>query len=163
PSNRFTQGRLPVMSSIKLSPAVATSPSLSRQSRVVDWGRLALVGLAAIVASALATILVYYAGDAVVRYDPDFVGLGIAVGIVIAVLAVGAVLVYAALLRFSRTPVRTYTIVSAVVLVLSLIPDFMLAASGTSITQVAVFVVMHFVAAAVIVPMLTTLARPQDS
>jgi hypothetical protein len=154
------------MSSMSLSPAVATSPSLSRQSRVVDWGRFALVGLAAIVASGLATILVYYAGDAVVRYDPDFVELGSAVGdgIFAAVLAVGAVLVYAVLLRIARTPVRTYAIVSAVVLVLSLIPNFTVAASdpGSSNAQVAVLVLMHVVAAAVIVPMLTSLARPHE-
>jgi hypothetical protein len=153
------------MSSMTLSPSVATS-SLSRPSRVVDWGRFALVGLAAVVASGLSTVLVYFAGDAVVRYDPGFVELGSAVGdgIFTAVLADGAVLVYAALLRFARNPVLTYTTVSAVVLVLSLIPDFTMARSdpGSSNAQVAVLVLMHVAAAAVIVPVLTTLARPQD-
>ncbi|HEY7036574.1 MAG TPA: DUF6069 family protein [Thermomicrobiales bacterium] len=153
------------MSSMSLSPAVATSPSLSQESRVVDWGRFALVGLATVVASGLSTILVYYAGDAVVRYDPKFVELGSAVGdgIFTAVLAIGAVLVYAGLLRFARNPVRTYTIVSAAVLLLSLIPDFTIAPAdpGATNAQVAVLVLMHFVAAAVIVPMLVTLARPQ--
>jgi hypothetical protein len=153
------------MSSMTLSPSVATSSSPSRQSRVVNWGRFALVGLAAVVASGLSTVLVYFAGDAVVRYDSDFVELGSAVGdgIFTSVLAVGAVLVYAALLRFARNPVRTFTIVSAVVLVLSLIPDFTIAASdpGSSNAQVAILVLMHFAAAAVIVPMLTTFARPQ--
>lgn len=153
------------MSSMALSPSVATS-SLSRPSRGANWGRIAPAGLAAVVGSGLATVLVYYAGETVVRYDPDFVELGSAVGdgIFTSVLAVGAFLVYAALLRFARKPVRTFTIVSAVVLVLSLIPDFTIARSdpGSSDAQVAVLVLMHIVAAAVIVPVLTTFARPHD-
>jgi hypothetical protein len=154
------------MSSMTLSPSVATSPSLSQESRVVNWGRFARVGLATVVAAGLANILVYYAGDAVVRYDPKFVELGSAIGdgIFTSVLALGAVLVYAALLRFAHNPVRTFTIVSAVVLVLSVIPDFTMIPSepGTSNAQTVVLVVMHVVAAAVIVRMLTTLARPQE-
>jgi hypothetical protein len=151
------------MSSMSLAPSVATS-SPSRPSRVVDWGRVAFVGPAAVVGSGLATMLVYYACDTVVRYDPDFLELGSAIGdgIFTAVLAIGAVLVYAALLRFARNPVRAFTIVAAVVLVLSLIPDFTIAASdpGASDAQVAVLVLMHIVAAAVIVPVLATFARP---
>jgi hypothetical protein len=152
------------MSSLTMSPAVATS-SPSQESRVVNWGRFARVGLATVVAAGLANVLVYYAGDAVVRYDPDFVELGSAIGdgIFTSVLAIGAVLVYAALLRYARNPVRTFTIVSAVVLVLSVIPDFTMIPSepATSNAQTAVLVLMHVVAAAVIVPMRTTPARLQ--
>jgi hypothetical protein len=48
--------------------------------------------------------------------------------------------------------------------VLTLIPDFTIAPStdGSSSAQIAVLILMHVVAAVVIVGMLTTLARPAE-
>jgi NADH:ubiquinone oxidoreductase subunit K len=78
-------------------------------------------------------------------------------------LAIAAVLVYAGVLRLSRNPARVYTIIAAVALVVSLIPDitYIPTVEGSSNGQTAVLMVMHVVAAAVIVPMLTMLAGPR--
>lgn len=145
--------------------SIALSAPVSGTSRAEGWGRFARVGLATVVAAVLANVLVYYAGDAVVGYDPDFVVLANLGGTIsfTLVAAVVAVLLYAALPRFARNSVRVFNVVSAVVLVVATIPDFTYipGVEGSSNGQVAVLVVMHLVAAAVIVGTLTTFARPR--
>ncbi len=154
------------MSSITFSPSIAPSASPSGKTRLVDWSRFARVGLATVVAALIANLLVYFAGDAVVGYDPDFLILANVSGVAIFtfVAAVVAVLVYGGLLRYTRNPVRTFTILSAVVFVVATIPDFTYVPGleGASNGQTAVLVLTHVVAAAVIVKMLTTRARPHD-
>lgn len=151
------------MSSITMSPSVVASAAELESS--VSRRRVARVGLLTVVASVLANLVVYFAGDAVVGYNPDFVVLSNASGAVIFTFAaaIGAVLVYAALLRFTRNPARVFTIVSAVVFVATTVPDFTYIPSveGASNGQTAVLVLMHIVAALVIVRMLTSLNRPR--
>jgi hypothetical protein len=146
--------------------SIALSPSTLEQPRVSSWGKVALVSLATVVAAIFANVLVYFIGDLFVAYDAEFKILATVEPTISVTLMAGAiaVAVYAALLRFSRTPVRTYTIVSAVVLVLSIVPDFTLIPSepGVSNAQIAILVLQHIVAAIVIVGMLTTLARPMN-
>ena len=150
------------MSSIALSPSVASPSSASIGSRAVDWGRYARVGLATVVAAVLANVLVYYVGEAVVGYDPDFVVLANPSGAVLFTLVPAAVatFLYAGLLRFASHPDRDFSIISAVVFVVTTIPDFTYipGVEGASNGQTAVLVLMHIVAAAVIIGMLTKLA-----
>jgi hypothetical protein len=149
---------------LNMSTLTLSSP-VSGASRPEVRGRFALLGLATVAAAVLTNVLVYFAGDAVVGYDPDFVVLANLGGTIsfTLVAAVVAVLLYAALLRFARNPVRVFTVVSAVVLVVSTIPDvtYIPGVEGASTGQAAVLVLMHVVAAAVIVGMLTKLARPR--
>jgi Family of unknown function (DUF6069) len=160
------EGRISLMSFIATSSTVKSSTFVPETSRVSSRSRFATVGIATAIAAGLANMLVYYLGSAVVSYDPDFVELGSAVGIGIftLVLAIPAVLVYGLLLRRSGNPVRLFTIISAVVLVLSVIPDFTMIPSepGATNAQTSILVLMHIVAAGVIVWMLTTFARPQN-
>ena len=153
------------MSSIAMSPSVVASPSVPRASRALNRGRLARVGVATVVAAVLANVLVYFVGDAVVGYDPEFVVLGNVVGIAIFTLvpAIVAVLLYTVLLSRTANPVRIFSIVSAVVFVVTTIPDFTYIPTvpGATNGQTAILVLMHVVAAGVIVGMLTTLARPR--
>jgi hypothetical protein len=146
--------------------AIALSPSVARAARVVNWGRFTVVGLATVLASALANALVFYAADTVVAYDQRFdILASVAPAITMTLMfAVPAVLLYAALLRYAANPARLYTIVSAVVFVVTLIPDFTYipGVAGASNAQTAVLVLMHVVAASVIVGMLTKLARPAE-
>jgi hypothetical protein len=146
--------------------SIATYTSAPSVSRSTSRGQFALIGLATVVAAVLANVLFYYIGNVFVTYKPDFVILANLGGTITMTAAAGiiAVLVYAALLRFSKNPVRVYAIVSAVVLVVSIIPDFTMIPSeaGASTGQAVVLALMHVVAAAVIVPMLTTLARPEE-
>lgn len=147
------------MSSLAISPvAVDLRP-------VSGHGRFALIGVATVIAAVLANLLVYIAAGTAVDYNPDFPPLANASGTVFFTLvsAVGAVLVYAGLTRFTANPVRTFTVVSAVVFVVTLIPDltYIPTVEGSSTSQTAVLILMHVVAAIVIVWSLTSLARPR--
>ena len=145
--------------------SMALSAPVSGISRVAGRGRYALVGLATVVAAMFANVVVYFAGDVAIGYDPDFVVLANASGTILFTLvpAIVATLLYAVLLRYAANPARVFTIVSAIVLVVSTIPDFTYIPGvvGASNGQTTVLVLMHFVAAAVIVGMLTTYARPR--
>ncbi|MGH2562090.1 MAG: DUF6069 family protein [Thermomicrobiales bacterium] len=154
------------MSSIATSTFVTTSSSASRESRAVNWGPFARVGLATVVAAVIANVLVYFVGDAVVGYDSEFVVLSNVSGTILFTLIAGivAVLVYAALLRRADSPARLLTIISAVVFVVTLIPDFTYIPTqeGATNGQTATLALMHAVAAVVIVWSLTTFARPRE-
>lgn len=154
------------MSSIATSSSVVTSSSASREARVTSRGHVARVGLATVVAATLANVLVYYVGGALVAYNSRFLPLVGVIGSISFTLpaAIGAVLLYAVLLRFAHHPARTFTIVAAVVFVVTLIPDFTYIPTvpGATGGQTAVLVAMHVVAAGVIVGILTTFARPQS-
>jgi len=150
------------MSSIATSAPVASSASTPR---AMSRGRIALVGLATVLAATLANVLVYFVGGALVAYDPQFLPLTNVSGAIVFTLpaALVAVGIYALLLRFARRPARTFAIVAAVVLVVTAIPDFTYIPTvpGATSGQTAVLVVMHIVAAGVIVGMLTTFTRPK--
>jgi len=132
----------------------------------VNRSRFISVAVATVVAATLANTLVYFIGAALVGYDPQFVVLGnvIGIGIFTLVPAIVAALLYAVLLRATRHPARVFTIIAAAVFVVTLIPDFTYIPTlpGATGGQTAVLVLMHAVAAAVIVGMLTTLTRPQS-
>jgi len=147
------------MSSIALTPfssAPAVSPAVSR-------GRFALVGLATVAAAVLANLLVYALGSVVVGYDPGFVVLANASGTILftVVPAIVAVLLYAVLTRFSGNPARIFSNIAGVVLIVSLIPDltYIPSVPGASSSQTAILMLMHVVAAVVIVSILTTQTR----
>jgi hypothetical protein len=150
------------MSSIALSSSSSSPPV---PPRAVNWGRFALVGLGTVVAAVLANLLVYLIGSVVVDYDPQFVVLANPSATILftVVPAIVAVLLYAALIRFTSNPARIFTNIAVVVLILSLIPDLIYIPSvpGATSGQTAILMVMHVVAAIVIVSMLTTLTRPQ--
>jgi hypothetical protein len=151
------------MSSIALSSS-SSSPA-PVPPRAVSWGRFVLVGLGTVFAAVLANLLVYFIGSVVVGYDPKFVILADASGTILftVVPAVVAVLLFAALMRFTRNPARIFTNIAVVVLILSLIPDLIYIPSvpGATTGQTAILMVMHVVAAVVIVSVLTTQTRSQ--
>jgi len=131
----------------------------------VSRRRFVLVGLGTVIAAVLANLIVYFIGSLVVGYDPQFVVLADASGTILftVVPAIIAVLLYAALMRFTRDPARIFTNIAAVVLILSLIPDLIYIPSvpGATTGQTAILMVMHVVAAVVIVSVLTTQTRSQ--
>ncbi len=145
------------------STALSLSSSAPVASRASNRGRFALVGLGTVAAAVLANLLVYVLGSAVVGYDPQFVVLANASGTILftVVPAIVAVLLYAALMRFTSNPARIFTNIAVVVLVLSLIPDltYIPSVAGATSGQTAILMLMHVVAAVVIVSALTTLTR----
>lgn len=142
------------MSSVASSYPVRTS---------INRGRVALAGLAAILAALVVNVVIYFVGQAFVAYDPEFAPLANVGAPVVftAFFTAIAALVYALVLRFARNPVRTFLIVAVVGLVVTLIPDVLLVPTfpGATGGQIAVLVLMHLIAAPVIVSLLTTLAH----
>ena len=149
------------MSSLAFTSSAPPSP------RGINWSRYTFVALGTIGAALLANILVYYLAGLFVRYDPGFPPLATVGGTIVFTIvpAVVAVIIYALLLRFTRTPERIFTSLAAVVLVVSWIPDltYIPDVPGASPAQTAVLMLLHLVAAAVIVGMLTRLARTSSS
>jgi hypothetical protein len=142
------------------------NPSTPESSSAINWGRYALVGLATIVAAVAANVLVYVIGRAVIPVDPRFIVLTTVQPTIIFTIvpAIVAVLLYALLLRLTTNPERIFTWIAAVVLVLSIVPDltYIPTVPGATAGQTALLVVMHVVAAVVIVAMLTGLARARQ-
>src|SRR5215218_3381032 len=147
------------------STALSFSSSAPVASRANSRGRFALAGLGTVAAAVLANLLVYALGSAVVGYDPQFIILANASGTILftVVPAIVAVLLYAALMRFTSDPARIFKNIAVVLLIVSLIPDltYIPSVPGATSGQTAVLILMHVVAAIVIVSMLTTLTRPQ--
>ena len=112
------------------------------------------------IAAVLANTLFYYLGGALVAYDPDFIILSNPSGAAIFTLvpAIVAVLLYAGLVRFTRHPAAIFTVISAIVFVVTLIPDFTYIPTvpGASNGQTAILVLMHVIAVSVIVRLLTS-------
>ena len=143
------------MSSTALSLSAATaSRSVSKQLP------FAVLGSGTILASVAANALFYFLGNTVVAYDPEFLPLANVSGAIIftVTFAIGAVLMYAALRRFTRQPARIFSVISAITFVVTLVPDFTYIPTvpGSTTAQTAVLVMMHVIAALVIVRMLTS-------
>ena len=132
---------------------------VSTQACGFSWGRYALRGLGTVVAVVLANTLFYYLGGALVAYDPDFIILSNPSGAAIftVVLAIVAVLL-AGLVRFARHPAAIFPVILAIVFVVTLIPGFtsIPTVPDASNAQTAVLVLMHVIAASVIVRLLTS-------
>jgi hypothetical protein len=145
--------------------SVAFTPSPPAEPQGINWGRYAFVALGTIGAALLANILVYFVAGLFVAYNPQFLPLATVGGTIVFTIvpAVVAVVIYALLLRFTRDPERIFTSLAAVVLVVSWIPDltYIPDVPGASTGQTAVLMLMHLVAAVVIVGMLTRLTRAQ--
>ncbi len=137
-----------------------TANPVPTQARDFSWGRYALRGLGTVVAAVLANTLFYYLGGGLVAYDPDFIVLSNASGAAIFTVAPAIVagLLYAGLVRLTSHPVGIFTAISAIVFAVTLIPDFTYIPTvpGSSNGQTAILVLMHVIAAGVIVRLLTS-------
>lgn len=149
----------------------ATNSNSSRQkrdSKRISLGRVAVAGLIAAVAAAIANTVVYAIAVALGSF-PDSVLIQPAVqpmslGPVISASAIGAVcatIVFALMSRFFRRPVRSFVILSVVVLVISLITPFTVA--GATAAFIAALLIMHVVALAVIVFVLAGATVPREN
>jgi len=136
--------------------STATSP--------FSWGGYARTGLLTIGAAVLANAVFFYLAQLVVRYDPAFLPLGNVSAPIIFTLfpAVVAAVLYAPLLQFVRKQAAiVFTVISAITFLVTLIPDFTYipTVEGVSNAQIAVLVIMHAIAAAVITRGLTSIRR----
>jgi len=141
-----------------------TSPT--QPTERVAFNRLLWVGPLTILAAVVANVIIQQIAVAVLRPDPAFIPLTLVVPIVFTLIGVlGAVIVYAMIGRVSRQPIRLFRRVALVTLVVSFIPDILMLITGfnpgTTAANVVVLILMHVVAWAIAVGMLTRLARTE--
>jgi hypothetical protein len=141
---------------------MTTAASNSPTGRVA-LGRLLWVGPLAIIASAIANALLQQIAAALLRPDPAFLPLSFGPPIFFTVVGVlGAVIVFALVARFARDPIPLFRRIALVVLIVSFVPDvLMLFANtpGATVANVVVLMLMHVVAWAITVELLTRLTR----
>lgn len=120
----------------------------------------------AAVAAGVANVLLRAIAIAVFDIPPEFEHLALRAVIVSTLIGViAAALVFAVIERRARYPVRTFTIVAVVALVLSLAAPLMVGLEdppeypGTDAASVGTLMVMHVVAAAIVVAALTRRSR----
>lgn len=137
---------------VTVQSTATTAHTADRQ--ITSLPERAVIGLlVAVVANALVRGLASLAVDTA-GIDP--LGWGPILGST-AVAAVGATVVYAVLSRFSARPDRHFTVVAAVVLLLSMAPVFTVAPSlpGVTTPVLAVLAVLHVTTAVALVAGLT--------
>ena len=142
---------------------MASVTSSAQPTTRVALGRLLWAGPLTILAAIVANVIIQQIAVAVLRPDPAFMPLTFAVPIVFTFIGVlGALIVYAVIGRFARQPIQLFRRVALVTLVVSFIPDILMLITGfnpgTTAANVAVLMLMHVVAWAIAVGMLTRLA-----
>jgi hypothetical protein len=140
------------------------------RSEGISYPRLPGVALLAALAAAVANTLVYLAASALGTISqgvllPSPMGVSpLTVGLVATtsvIGAIGAAIVFAVIGLFARRSVRLFRIVAAAVLVLSFVPPATI--PGAPLAMRITLGVMHVVAWALSVGVLTTLARKEAS
>ncbi len=145
---------------------MASITSSAQPTERVAFSRLLWVGPLTILAAIVANIIIQQIAVAVLQPDPAFIPLTFAAPIAFTLIGVlGAVIVYAVIGRVSRQPVQLFRRVALVTLVVSFIPDILMLITGfnpgTTAANVAVLMLMHVVAWAIAVGMLTRLAATE--
>ncbi|MDP9359728.1 MAG: DUF6069 family protein [Chloroflexota bacterium] len=146
--------------SLPTLPLDQDDAAVPRRQRVVT-GRLLPAGLAAAVVAIVANGLLRLIARGPLDVSPAFEPLRWGSVIAASIVGIaGATVVLAILARTSSRPIRLFTIVAAVVLVLSLGgPLSMRSEPGGSTSAVLVLAAMHVVTAAIAVGFLTTLTQ----
>ena len=139
--------------------------SAVRDGGRVRRGRLVSAGLLGALVAATVNVVVYLVAVAAGAMERDVVVNGqmpITLSMVATMSVFGAfaaTLVYALVGRFARRPVLVFRIVAALALLLSFGGPFSIA--GAPAAMIATLLLMHVIAATVIVGLLTTMARPE--
>ena len=124
----------------------------------LPFSRVLLAGVVAIVGSVVANLVVFWVGGMIAQPNPDFQPLASPMPTIIftTLFLVIATAIYAIINAFTRNPVRVWTIVAWIALLVGLIPDIMLIVNPASspmgtptLPAVLVLIVMHFVAFAI--------------
>ncbi len=142
------------------------SSGVSRGTGRVSFGRLVTFGAIAGMLAAVANGVVYLLAAAVGTMPDDVaVSGGVPITLLPVVLssimpAIVAAVFLALLVRFTRRPIGIFWVVAVVLLVLSFITPFTI--PGAPAAMILTLLIMHVVAAAIIIWVLTTLAPRQS-
>lgn len=127
---------------------------------ILQRDELAKRGGLAIALAAVANLIVYYLADAVLSIPPAFQPMQPARVVVFTVLGgLAAVGAYVIIQRKADDPPRTFVNVAMAALVVSFIPDILLLVTdrpGTTLAGVVTLMIMHIVAAVILVAGLTS-------
>src|SRR5262245_59290416 len=142
---------------------VSAASAPEREERI-SGRRLLWVGPLTIIVAVIANQVVQLLALSLFNISPEFPPLQSGPPVAFTIMGVlGAVIVFAIVGRLARRPIRLFRRIALVVLLLSFLPDIALLATGalpgTSLVAVGTLAVMHVVAWAISVWMLTTLAR----
>ena len=147
---------------------MSVEPVVQRQP--LPLSRIALYGLIAIAGSVVANLIVRAVGMAVIDVSPEFESLSEMTNTILftSVFVFIAVIVFAIVDRIAKNPVRTFNIIALVALIVSFIPDVMMLIrpesipfGGITFGAVAILMLMHVVAYAITVYVMTVLAYRQ--
>jgi hypothetical protein len=128
------------------------------EASFIVLSRLYWVGPLTVLASVAAVLTVRVAAVALLHPDPTFAPLFWAPPIIDTIFLCGAaVFVFMFVASWTTRPIRTYKTIAAVALILSFVPDFAIVRAGVPWSLALVLMVMHVVAWAVTVTMLTRL------
>lgn len=148
---------------------MSTTTAITR-SQKLPFSRVLLAGGVAIVGSIVANLIVYWIGGMIAQPNPDFQPLASPIPTIIftTMFLIVATAVYAVINAFTRDPVRVWTIVAWIALIVSLIPDLLLLINPSAMPMgiptlgaVLVLIVMHIVAFAITMWAFTKWAHPR--
>lgn len=143
---------------------ISTASDSRTQTERVDYGRLWWVALLAAGGAAIVNGIIFVIAEAAGFIPRNFVielvgqslSLAPVVGSTIVGVIIGAV-VFAIMGRFARRPISLFRIVAIVVLVLSFAQPLLIA--GAPLSMILTLELMHIVAGAFAIGLLTTLTR----
>ncbi len=140
----------------------ATQGSRVGGERVAGFGRLLIYGAVAGVAAAMASAVIYLVASTLGAMPQDVLANGqpITLGAVVTSTLVPAILaavLFALLGRFTRRPISIFRVVAVVFLLASFVTPFSI--PGAPVPMILALLLMHVVAAAIIVVVLTRIGR----
>jgi F0F1-type ATP synthase assembly protein I len=149
------------MSANKLPPQTTDARARATASNIMLAGAVSMAAAVAanLVVRAFLFVLLDLPGD-----FPPLMALSV---IIFTLIGTGlGVLAYALVNKYSKNPTRTYLLIAAVALILSILPNFGLMANpaaapfpGGSALAFGVLIIFHIVAALVFIPLLLKLSR----
>ncbi len=133
------------------------------KAQQIDLSKIWMAALAAMVGAVVGNIIVGTVVKLIFNIPPEFLPLGTVRYVIFTIVGmIGAIVVYVALVKTSQQPIRIFTMVSVVFLIISYVPDILMLVTefmpGATIPGVATLMVMHTVpalAAIFILPRMT--------
>ncbi len=136
---------------------------LDVKAQEVDLSKIWMAALASIVAAVVGNVIVGTMVKLVFNIPPEFLPLGTARYVIFTIIGmIGAIVVYVAVVKSTQQPVRMFTIVAVVFLIISYVPDILMLVvefmPGATVPGVVTLMAMHTVpalAAIFILPRMT--------
>lgn len=140
---------------------MSADPTIEIQRRAIPWASILIAGIASIVFSMMANLVVRSIAIRVADIPGGFEPLASAGPVITASISYGivAMIAYTLTYRFASELRRTWLIVGLAGLAVSFIPALSTSSQdGATTAGVAILIIMHIVAAAITIPLMLRLA-----